>query len=293
MSSWLQISCAPWLWCPGPWLCPGALLWSLTHLGGTLVPSWVPSCGSGSALSCGRNVFYWILLWKYLTETPRVSHSVWLHLHPWCWAVLRRRRGPNTKISQLGRCCSTDGSGESSASSCGCSEAIPRQLKLEKLPGLHSASTAWRYRGPQHCFDWHGGQIRKVPLTGNSKESGQEAWDVGVEAACSRCLPWGEAPRLGLAEEPPMGRGAPSRGAGSLVTSRHRPERIPTISPSRRASVIFLGIKKKKPTPEGCAACVGEGTVLSPRCHRRDSAGEGCDSRQQQQQKKRVGRSCE
>lgn len=111
-----------------------------------------------------------------------------------------------------------------------------------------------QHRGSQHRFDWHGRQMKGVPLTGSSTESGLEAWDLGVEAVCCRCLPWGEAPRPrhGLAESPPMGRGVPRlpRGLfegngefGHIQAQPGEPERIPRISPSTRASVIFLGIK--------------------------------------------------
>ena len=142
---------------------------------------------------------------------------------------------------------------------------------------LHAVSTARRWTGSHHCFDLHGREIRRVPLTGSSKEIGRGAWGLGGEAICHQCLPWRKAPCPeqaawgGRSNHPWAGELCGSQrscftGIMSLVISRHSLvlEQILRSSASSTASAIFLGFKKKKPTKKPCNACVGEGTMLSP-----------------------------
>lgn len=88
------------------------------------------------------------------------------------------------------------GSEDFSTISCESSGVIPGQLRMETH---HSVSTAWRWRGSHHCFDLHGREIRRVPLTASSKEIRQRWWDLGVEAIRCQCLTWRKTPHAVLA----------------------------------------------------------------------------------------------
>lgn len=175
-------------------------------------------------------------------------------IHPWCWAACLscgETEVPTPKFP----CCSMDGSGECSASSCGCSQTIPRQLELENplcciLSEGHSTALS------------HTGGSEKVPFNWKSQRKRAGGVGLGVEAVCCRCLPWGEAPRPRhrLAQHPPMGRGAlwlpPAWLEGNWEFGHiPRPEQIPRISPSAGASAIFLGMRKKNPLQQQPVLC--------------------------------------
>lgn len=46
---------------------------------------------------------------------------------------------------------------------------------------LHAVSIAQRWRGTHHCFNLHGREIRRIPLTGSSEEIGQGGVGFGCE----------------------------------------------------------------------------------------------------------------
>lgn len=149
--------------------------------------------------------------------------------------------------------------------------SLPSLVGPETAPGswgwkptvLHAVSTAGKWRESHRCFDLHGREIRRVSLTGSSKEIGQGGVGFGCGAICCQCLPWRKAPRPGQAawggrsNHPWAGelcgsQRARFRGTVSLVISRHSLvlEQILRTSPSTTASVIFLGFKKEKTNQE-------------------------------------------